>query len=533
MRAAGFHPFPGSLVRLPKHHGERGFRSRWPARYSFTHALSTFLALFLLLSRSALASSPLTNSISLTHVPPRIAREFRGAWIASTANIDWPSKPGLPVEKQKEELRALMNKAVELRLNALILQVRPFCDAFYQSSIEPWSIYLTGEMGKAPDPAYDPLKYAIEQAHARGLELHAWFNPYRAGLAHWKYAANHIFKRHPRLVRRYGNLLWLDPTEQAVQDHATRVILDVVKRYDIDGVHLDDYFYPYPQTNPGGALVDFPDDTSWAKYRASGGRLARGDWRRDNVNKLVRRLKTEIQAAKSWVTFGISPFGIWRPGYPRQIKGLDAYEHLYADARHWLTNGWVDYLAPQLYWTIDRPETSYSALLDWWRQQDQKGIPIWPGGAVTHVTNPALDWPASEILRQIDLSRAAASPGYVHWNLSALIQSPPALRDALRASHYQELALVPTNPGDEGDVPKPAFRLKAIAGKHQLTWSVPPAQRVAFWLLQIKDGADWRMQILPPWQREISIADNPAMSAVALSFLSRHRNLSAVALRTF
>lgn len=474
-----------------------------------------------------------TNSISLAHVPPKIAREFRGAWVATIGNIDWPSKPGLPVEQQKAELRALMEKAADLGLNALIFQVRPMCDAFYQSGLEPWSEYLNGESGKAPNPSWDPLKYAVEQAHARGLELHAWFNPYRAGLTSSKLSARHISKTQPRWVRRYGNFLWLDPTEQGVQDYTTRVILDVVKRYDIDGVHLDDYFYPYPEKDSRGALLDFPDGANWARYRKSGGTMERGDWRRDHVNRLVRRLKTEIHQAKSWVTFGISPFGIWRPGSPQQIRGLDAYDLLYADARHWLVNGWVDYLAPQLYWTIERPETSYSALLSWWRSQDQRGIPIWPGGAVTHVATTGANWPAQEILRQIDLTRESARPGYVHWNISALNKSPPALREALRQKVYSQTAFVPSNPGDTGDVHRPFLTVKSSRAKHQLSWSVPVAQRVAFWVLQSKVGDEWRLQVLPHWQKEIVVDADPDLKAVALTCLSRHRNLSPAALRVF
>jgi uncharacterized lipoprotein YddW (UPF0748 family) len=407
-------------------------------------------------------------------------------------------------------------------------------DAFYQPGIEPWSEYLTGQGGAGPSPAWDPLKYAVEEAHARGMELHAWFNPYRAGLASSKVGARHISKTQPRLVRRYGNFLWLDPTEQAVQDYTTKVIVDVVRRYDIDGVHLDDYFYPYPQKRDDGTLLDFPDDASWARYRRSGGKMDRGDWRRDHVNRLVKRLQSEIHRTKSWVTFGISPFGIWRPGFPQQVRGLDAYALLYADARHWLVNGWVDYIAPQLYWPIDRPEQSYTALLDWWRQQDRLGVPIWPGGAVTHVSVTGAKWPGSEILRQIDLARAgAAQPGYVHWNISALNRSPADLREALKNKVYADRALVPGNRGDQGDVPKPALAVKSSGGNHHFKWSVPASQRVLFWLVQIKTGERWTLEVLPHWAKDFEIKGDPKLQAVAVSYVSRHRNQSAVALRSF
>src|SRR6185503_6645702 len=227
-------------------------------------------------------------------------REFRGVWVASFKNIDWPSKPGLTTEQQKAEFSAIVDRAVELKLNAVVLQVRPACDAFYASSFEPWSEFLSGEMGKAPHPFYDPLAYAVELAHQRGLELHAWFNPFRARLQTGKTAAspNHITKTHPQLVRTYNALLWLDPGEKTVQDHSLRTILDVVKRYDIDAVHLYDYFYPYPETNSLRKLMDFPDGPSWQRYVAAGGRLARDDWRRANVDGFVQRLAQSIKAEK-------------------------------------------------------------------------------------------------------------------------------------------------------------------------------------------------------------------------------------------
>src|ERR1039458_5009065 len=275
-------------------------------------------------------------------VPPPVRREFRGVWVASVRNLDWPSKPGLPPSLAKAELIALLDRAAALGLNAVLLQVRPAGDALYASKIEPWSEYLTGRQGMAPVPFWDPLQFAVEQAHARGLELHAWFNPYRAKepSAKGPLAATHIARRHPELVKKYGTQLWMDPGEPAVREQTLRVVLDVVKRYDIDGVHLDDYFYPYPERRPNGS-TDFPDDRSWKAYRKSGGKLARDDWRRANVDDLVETLHREIAKAKPWVKFGISPFQLWRPGYPESITtGLDAYATLYADSRKWFANGW-------------------------------------------------------------------------------------------------------------------------------------------------------------------------------------------------
>jgi uncharacterized lipoprotein YddW (UPF0748 family) len=214
--------------------------------------------------------------------PPPIAREFRGVWVASVANIDWPSKPGLTAWQQKAELIAILDRAVELNLNAILLQVRPAADALYDSPYEPWSAYLTGVEGRAPEPYYDPLRFAVAEAHARGLELHAWFNPYRARHPSAKspHARTHISITHPEFVRTYGKYEWMDPGDPAVIRQTLRVMLDVVKRYDVDGIHIDDYFYPYPEIGKDSVAIPFPDSSSYAAYTKKGGRLARDDWRR-------------------------------------------------------------------------------------------------------------------------------------------------------------------------------------------------------------------------------------------------------------
>ena len=307
-------------------------------------------------------------------IPPQPVREFRGAWVATVGNIDWPSEKGLSSGQQQAELLAILDRAVQLKLNAVIFQVRPACDAMYASKIEPWSEYLTGTMGRAPQPYYDPLAFAIAEAHKRGLELHAWFNPYRARVLGTgsPTSPDHISKRRPQLVRQYGKFLWLDPGEKQVQDYSLSVIMDVVKRYDVDGIHFDDYFYPYKEKDAAGKEMDFPDDASWRRFGA-GGKLSRDDWRRENVNRFIERVYTSIKSSKPWVKFGVSPFGIWRPGYPAQVKGFDSYAELYADSRKWLANGWVDYFAPQLYWSIDSPEQSFPALLRWWAVQNTRG----------------------------------------------------------------------------------------------------------------------------------------------------------------
>lgn len=437
----------------------------------------------------------LPNTIALDQLPPQIMREFRGAWVATVGNIDWPSKPGLPPPRQREELIEILDKAEALGLNAIILQVRTMCDAFYSSGYEPWSAYLTGKMGDAPIPFYDPLEFAVKAAHARGLELHAWFNPFRAGhLPRTAPAAlKHVTKQHPGWVRSYGTQLWLDPGEAGVQDYVVHIIADVVRRYDIDGVHLDDYFYPYREKNSRGDLIEFPDYSTWHKYKAAGGKLPRDDWRRENVNKFVHRLYRAIKAEKKWVKFGISPFGIWQPGNPQPIRGLNPYEQLYADSREWLMRGWVDYFSPQLYWAIEPKEQSYPLLLDWWKEQNKRQRLIWPGDAAINV---GTKWHADEILKQIEIARKSNAPGHIHWNMSTLMKNPDGLADKLRKEAYHQLAVVPALDWQGSKAPsKPVISVETENDAARFTWKSP--DKITIWGLQFKRGGKWVTRLLP------------------------------------
>ncbi len=362
--------------------------------------------------------------------------EFRGAWVATVYNLDWPSKPGLSADRQQAELRAILDRAKAIKLNAILLQIRPAADALYASKIEPWSAVLTGTQGT--DPGYDPLAFAIREAHARGLELHAWFNPFRAATNPANAtAARHVARTHPEWIRRHGSLLWIDPGEPAARDYVLGVILDVVRRYDLDGVHLDDYFYPYPAKG----VSDFADDPSWKKHGPSSG-LSRADWRRDNINRFVEKLYRQVKGEKPAVKVGLSPFGIWRPGVPATIEAqLDAYAQLYCDAKLWLERGWCDYLSPQLYWSIEPAKQSFPVLLDWWRAQSKSGRPIWPGIATERI-GPAR--PASEMAAQIALTRRGTStPGHIHWNMKALMQNRGGIADLLRDQTYSSRVSAP------------------------------------------------------------------------------------------
>ena len=365
-----------------------------------------------------------------------VEREFRGAWIATVYNLDWPSRPGLPASVQKAELLALLNRAAELKLNAILLQVRPASDALYASKQEPWSEFLSGRAGVSP--GYDPLAFAIAEAHARGLELHAWVNPFRAAIsASSPLPENHVAKEHPEWVRRFGKQLWIDPGDPAARNYVISVITDIVRRYDVDGIHLDDYFYPYP-LKPGAAT--FPDDPTWQRFGAGKG-PSRSDWRRENINDFVRSMYRAVKATKRDVRVGISPFGIWKPGVPASTKaGLDAYGELFADSRKWLAEGWVDYLAPQLYWGIHPADQSFPVLLDWWRAQS-RGTPVWPGIATERIGSKR---PAREIIDQIELTRAGtSSPGHIHWSMKALMRDQGGIDNLLRNGPYKEKASPP------------------------------------------------------------------------------------------
>jgi uncharacterized lipoprotein YddW (UPF0748 family) len=366
-----------------------------------------------------LASNCTTHSAA---GPPDLA--IRGVWVATVNNIDWPSRRDLTAGEQQAELVRIFDRAASLGLNAVFLQIRPAADAIYPSHDAPWTEYLTGTSGQPPDPPYDPLAFAVAEAHRRGLKLHAWFNPFRARHTSAVSAPSpsHIETRRPDLIRPYGTQLWLDPGEADAQLEVITAIADVVKRYDVDGVHVDDYFYPYPE-QIDGAEAAFPDDASWSRYRDAGGALTRDDWRRDNINRFVEALYSSVKAIRPGVAVGISPFGIWRPGHPDQIRGFDAYAKLYADSRLWLQRGWVDYLAPQLYWPIDRREQSFTVLLDWWLAQDSLRRGIVAGMSVNRVASGRPNSiPAGEIARQIEAVRRAGARGFILFSARALME---------------------------------------------------------------------------------------------------------------
>ena len=455
-------------------------------------------------------------------IPPPPAREFRAAWIATVANIDWPSKPGLPVAQQKAELISLLDRAAQLHFNAIFFQVRPVGDALYPSAIEPWSEYLTGMQGRAPQPFYDPLALAIAEAHKRGLQLHAWFNPFRAAHPEAKSppAPNHIVRTHPELVRHYGKQTILDPGEPEAQARALAGVLDVVRRYNVDGVVIDDYFYPYPEKNSAGQDLDFPDAASWEKYGANS-RLNRADWRRDNVNRFVQKLSQSIKTAKPWVQFGISPFGIWRPKNPPPITGMDAYEKIYADSRKWLVNGWVDYLAPQLYWPIASREQSFPVLFNWWESQNPDLRHIWPALADSSV---GTKFPAGEIPHQIQITRQRSDPGTVHYHLRSVLENPALAADV--QSQYALPALVPASPWIAAPTPmKPKLTVDIGESSAHIRWENLTGEPPRWWLLQSRANGNWTTRIFPA-SRTDAYLDNGIPDAISIRAVDRLGNLS-------
>jgi uncharacterized lipoprotein YddW (UPF0748 family) len=449
---------------------------------------------------------------------PSIDREFRAIWLTTVGNTDWPSRPGLSTWDQQRELLTILDRAVALKLNAVILQVRPGADAFFASTLEPWSVYLTGRQGRAPDPPWDPLAFAVEQAHKRGLELHAWFNPYRAAYTRDTLnARTHITQTNPSLVRTYGHFVWMDPGDPEVRRRSVRAIVDVAKRYDIDGVHIDDYFYPYPENDSSGKKIEFPDSATYARYLASGGKLAKDDWRRSNVDKLVEELYKGVHAVRPIVRVGVSPFGIWRPGNPSTIKGFDAYDQIYADSKKWLQDGWLDYLAPQLYWPIARPDQSFPVLYDWWLSVNTKHRHIWPGLATYRVAESSQRRiPAQEIVDEIDTTRARGGDlGHIHFNTSVLMKNPDSLDEKL-SSRYTRPALVPASPWLDAKVPgRPTISFDRDAATNEAFVHIAPAKGETVWLWAMRSlrGGIWTNEVLPGWLRSHQLIGGDSLEA--------------------
>ncbi len=402
--------------------------------------------------------------------PDAPKRQLRGEWIATVANIDWPSEPGLPAAQQKDELVGWLDDAADDGMNAVVLQVRPTADTFWPSLLEPWSGWLSERQGAAP--GYDPLAFAVRAAHARGLELHAWFNPYRVstGTDVSALVRDHPARVHPRWRVEYGGQLYYDPGVPAARRHTEDVILEAVRRYDIDGVHFDDYFYPYPVGEE-----PFPDDWSYQQYGA--GFDDRGDWRRHNIDLLITELGERIHQVKPWVAFGVSPFAVWRnastdPRGSATEAGAETYDDLYADTRRWVQEEWIDYVAPQIYWNIGFEVADYAVLTDWWsRQVAGTDVRLFLGQATYKVGTSTQDpaWSEQdELTRHLFLNREHPEvDGDIYFSAKDVRADRLRAMTRLIADHYQHPALWPVSSLRPGQAaPRPRAVRAEVQGRH-------------------------------------------------------------------
>ena len=404
-------------------------------------------------------------------------REFRGVWIATVKNIDWPVKPGEASDVQKQELIDQLNYHQRLGMNAMIFQVRPAADAFYGQSLEPWSQWLTGKQGIAPNPYYDPLEFAVTEAHKRGMELHAWFNPYRATVdtAYSKLSPQHITKVHPEWFFVYGGQKLFNPALPEVREYIVKVILDVMAHYDVDGIHMDDYFYPYPVK---GEVIH--DEDAFKQYGAGFNDV--NDWRRHNVDLLIKMLADSIHKHNPRMKFGISPFSVWanKSQNPEgsDTQALSSYYALYADSRKWIREGWIDYIAPQLYRPLCDKLIAFDKMVNWWSDNvNNRHLYIGQGpfeiidNRMVAFRNP------NEIPHEIKYLRDNYRvQGSVYFSSQSLIKDPLGVSDSLRNNYYKLPALPPPMLWLDSIGPHSPQLLKAtisLTQAVQLTWQTP------------------------------------------------------------
>ncbi|MFC6267405.1 glycoside hydrolase family 10 protein [Frigoriflavimonas asaccharolytica] len=517
----------------------------------FKFSNCTFLLFFLLIINQNCSSQPAivvdkpivkkenlpTKIIKEIEKPlnlPEINREFRGVWIATVANINWPSKNNLSTEQQKAEAINLLDLIEKNNFNAVVFQARPSADALYKSNLEPWSFFLNGETGKAPNPYYDPLEFWISEAHKRGLELHVWLNPYRAHhTTGGKISKESLVNKMPdEIVKLKNGTYWMDPSNEKTQDHVSAVVKDLVKRYDLDAIHFDDYFYPYAEYNYG---ADFPDSKSWIQYLKSGGTLEKADWRRANVNKFVKRIHDEIKQEKTDVQFGISPFGIWKSGFPADVKGTSQYDELFADAKLWLNQGWVDYFSPQLYWKMDAPEQRFQSLYDWWQSENTLKRHLYPGLNTVGVKNVSNR--SSEIYDQINAIRQSkfSTKGEIHYSIAG-ISKDNAMQDMFQNQAYKEKALVPLSPWIKTKaLDKPSLEISYSDKDLILKFNHKNLNLVRNWILYTEYGNVWTYKIYTKDEIQMNLASSnngKKLTRIALQATDRLGNESIYDLKT-
>lgn len=394
--------------------------------------------------------------------------ELRGAWIATVANIDWPSKRYATSGEKIKELVEIFDSLQKAHINAVFFQVRTECDAFYESSYEPWSYWLTGKQGERPSPYFDPLEFAISEAHSRGIELHAWFNPYRAAKDTGDYEMfyKHISITHPEWILNFGRYKMLDPGNPDVQNYIINVIVDVLTRYDIDGIHFDDYFYPY--------LPKITNEDSLTFVRFNRGIINIDNWRRDNINYLIKRIHRIIKEYKPHVKFGVSPFGIVENKYAG-TDGFNSYSIIYCDPLTWIKEKSVDYVIPQLYWEIDHPKAPYSKLLPWWSSViDDRHLYI--GLFSSRFMNERALSKGFEIGEQIKMNRSTENVlGSVFFSGRSIFKNQNGFLDSLASNLFKYPALTPPMKWLDSIPPNPPQKISVTKEKFRiiLEWSEP------------------------------------------------------------
>ncbi|WP_446724989.1 glycoside hydrolase family 10 protein [Nocardiopsis sp. N85] len=433
-----------------------------------------------------------------SEAPPK--RQMRAEWIAGVHNIDWPSRTGLTPAQQRAELTTLYDRTVDNGMNAVFVQIRPTADAFWPSPHEPWSEWLTGTQGR--DPGYDPLAFAVEQAHARGLEFHGWFNPYRVAMHAdlGRLAADHPARRNPEWTFTYGGRLYYDPGIPEVREFVIEAMMHAVENYDMDGVHFDDYFYPYPV-----AGQEIPDADTFAEY--GDGYDDIGDWRRENVNAMVREMDAAVHAAKPHAKFGISPFGIWRNSATDRrgsaTNGLQSYDAQFADSRRWVHEGWVDYINPQVYWEIGLPVADYAVLVPWWEQVvEGTDVHLYIGQAAYKVGNAGAWSDPRELARHLEFNRDHPGVlGDVYFSAKSLRTNAADAMAIVHDEHYRYPALVPLHEELPGAAPS-APRVTGGASGDGVELNIRPGRGdlPAYYAVYALDGAPGR-------EAECAIAD--------------------------
>ena len=476
------------------------------------------------------SSSLLVSGVAQSAPPPvpQTPRESRAAWCATVTRIDWPPSSGVSstiVAAQKARMIAHLDALADANMNAMYFQVRPAGDAMYASSIEPWSQWLTGSQTTAA--TWDPLAFAVTEAHKRGIELHAWVNPYRAALDHStsNKAANHVMRARPDLCLQHSDgKTYMDPGKADTITWIKNVVADIVTNYDVDGVVFDDYFYPG---------TSFADSATYNAYVNGGGTLSLANWRRENVNTLIRECYDLVHSIRQRCQFAVGPFGIWRPGYPTGVTGADYYSTHYCDSRKWLQQGWVDSLSPQLYWTLASSGQPFGALIDWWVQQNTARH-VLASTAVYRVGDSAhAGWggtTASEIVNQVIRTAQGGGVGNVHYSMKYLTDDPKGVRAALKAGPYATDAVRPAATWLDSTAPAaPVVTIGAPTGsplKRTITFSQPSGAEAAnWWCVNMYNGASWKLVVVPGSATSYLADGN--VTDIAVSAVDRAGNESA------